>query len=189
MNATAVTLDEPTLDDLGQRFVDYVVNERDNFWMAADVIQYAAERAKGRAARGRVMNHFASLGHMTSAYARQLCALSASFGTESRKPDVAMALYRACMRAAKRLNRMPAEVLDEALANDWHAADVSALGRSESAAATLTGVCLVCGAKTHVVSTVGVGLALPCSVCIALLWRDGGDAKAATRVGVLGAAA
>lgn len=186
-DATTVA-DDPPLDELQQRFADALTTERDGLWMACDVIAYAANRAGTKRGRAKVVAAFAAVGHMTSAYARVLCLLSEAFGTESRKPDVSMSLYRSCMRAAKRLARTPADILDEALANGWHAAEVSALGRPESAAATMTGVCLVCGAKTHVTSTVGVGLAMPCVVCIAIMWRDNGDAKAAPRVGVLGAA-
>src|SRR3990167_363628 len=119
-------------DDLVQRWCDALSTERESFWTAADVAAYAVKHGT-RKEQATAKRTLASAGHCTTAYVGQLARLSLAYGTESRHLDVAMALYRACLQAAKRTGKKPADVLEDALAKGWHAAEVNALGREPDA--------------------------------------------------------
>jgi len=177
-------------DDLVRRWCDALSSERESFWTAADVAAYAVKHGtrKERAAAKRAL---ASAGHCTTAYVGQLARLSMAYGTESRHVDVAMALYRACLQAAKRTKRTPADILEDALAKGWHAADVAQLGREPDATLGLDVECPACG--THVrLRRPGdhgrcfVGLRIACPVCVAIAQADERTAESADILGILG---
>jgi hypothetical protein len=140
----------PTLDELQQRFADAVSSERESFWRGAEIAQYAASSQPTAKARAKVINALASTGHCTSSRVRELIRLVDSFGSEARYPDVALVLFRACITAAKRLGTTAVEVLDDALAKGWHAADVSKLGRPAKLVGLLEATCRRCTAEVRV---------------------------------------
>lgn len=173
---TAVPISPETFDELTQRWCDALSSERESFWTAADVAAYAI-RSGTRKEQAQAKRVLASAGHCTTAYVGQLARLSMAYGKELHLPDVAMALYRACLQAARRTGRKPADVLEDALAKGWHIAEVAALGRKPTATVGLDAECTACG--THVrLRRPGDhgkcfgGLRIPCPVCVAIAWAD-----------------
>lgn len=173
-------------EELEQLWCDSVSSERDHGWTACDVAAYVVGLAKTQRERSAAVNRLASLGHCTSAYVRARVQLSCAYGTESRYPDVSLALFRACIPAGKRLGQKPAAVLAQALERGLHAAEVAQLGRPMKRVRVLAATCAGCGLEARLRVTDGeTSAALPCPRCVAWAWNDGRDPKEAERLGVL----
>jgi hypothetical protein len=191
MELTPTATDDRSWDDLLQRFANALIAERDGMWTAADVAAYILQRCPTRQAKREALGALATVAHCTRGYIHVLVRLSRGFGTESRKPDVSLALYRACLGAAKRTGRTPADILEEALLSDWHAARVNQLGTVPRAELVGEGTCDGCGASVRVrmageQARALQGLSLPCPVCVRSSWDDGREARDVLTVAVLG---
>ena len=169
-------------EELLQRWCNARARGRECFWEEADVAGYVVRHGGTREERKILKGLLASHGHCGIAYIGQLARLSMAYGTESRYPDVAMILYRACLQAAKRTGRTPADVLEDALAKGWHAAEVAQLGRKPDATVGLDVECPACGTQVRLRrpgdhGKCFVGLRIPCPVCVAIAWADKANAE------------
>ena len=125
--------------------------------------------------------------HSTVAYIRVIWQLSHYFAAPHRYEHVAQALYRACIAAARRTKQDPVAVLQTALDRGWHVSEVSALGRAAKTTRTLETRCPDCDAEVRVTMQGEATFPpIPCPVCCAIAWADGGDGREAARLGTLG---
>lgn len=167
---TAVPVSAVYLDDLREKFRDYLTGERACHWSAGDMIAKALGFVNDAKARRELLGSFAEVGHCTTAYCRQLAAVSSSFGTEYRQPDIAFSLYRACIHASRRTGEPAHRILERCKAENWHAADVAKLGRKDEAFVSLAKECGDCGFKTAVKgkgAKTFAGMRIRCPVCMA----------------------
>jgi hypothetical protein len=188
-----------SLDELLARASGCLDAEHDALWTFGDIVNAAIDNARPqcadprtlRKARASIYRTFASLRKsVTAAFVRQHAERAGTFGTELRYPDVSFSFYRAVIGAAKRTQRDPRELLDDALAKAMSVSDMNALGVEPKAETSLREQCGDCGARVAITVKQDqgrsfVGLAIICPLCASLKLNDGGDPREAMRVGVM----
>lgn len=176
-----------SLDELLSCFADALDQERMGRWKAGDIIVTALKQAGNRRARGKLLRTFASFGHCSTATVRWMAEVSASFEEGMRYPEVNDSFYRAVLRAGRRTDKAPVEILATALKEGWHVSKIEQLGRAPQAEHKAAGRCQCCGAavSVRVMLTGRDGFAIPCPVCVVMAWNAGHDSREVDRVAVL----
>jgi hypothetical protein len=187
-----------TLEDLLSRFAGACESERGSQWTAGDIVAHALETLTRtsesprelRRRRRKLLGQFASVGHCTVAWVAQHAAVSATFGTERRLPDVPFSFYRAVVNAAYRCQLDAQDVFDDAIATGKTVADLNAMGKEVPQAVELATTCTQCGTAVRLrnegtTAHAFKGLPISCPVCVARFHHEGTDGKEAPGLGVL----
>jgi hypothetical protein len=144
-------------------------------WLLGDMAAEAciAHGGGDKKAIAAIIGQIASTARRSAASIRQLIAVSMEFPAELRYPDVEWSIFRAVRLTAKRIGREAADVLKEAVDNEYSLADLAALGKDPKRQAELKRICDECGAEISIkVPGELAGLRVECLVCKALE-RDG----------------
>ena len=189
-----------SLDEFLGAFIGALAAGEAGNWRAGDIVvralgdlsqqgfvprEYARQRAKLLA-----MFAMNAPKPCTAARVRQLAAVSGTFGTEQRYPDLTWSYFRAAVQAAHRTQVPARALLDEAVQAEWTIGYLNGLGKKNPEAVRLQATCGVCGMRALLrLAGAGVeqafrGAALPCPNCIARAWADSTDGKDAERLGV-----
>jgi len=133
--------------------------QRATEWALAD---QAADfiRKFGRESLGKVAELDRSSRAMVSTSAR----VSVAFPKESRYPDIPLNYYQTVLRAANRIGKSPAVLLEEALEKNWSNKDLNNLGKKPKEVARLSATCDWCGARVRVEHP-NQGIKVLCPVC------------------------
>lgn len=190
-------------DEIVGAFCGAIELERDGLWRAGDVINRGLEELRqaqeaGKLTKKQYRKHkrkllraCASAAHCSQSRVAQLSAVSGAFGMEQRYPDKAWIFFRGVLLAARRVQRDPRELLDEAVQQEWHLRDLAKLGQETPAMVELAERCEPCGARTRVVvegepAAAALGAGVRCPVCVERAFVAGQDIGEVPLLGTLG---
>ncbi|BDG61911.1 hypothetical protein [Caldinitratiruptor microaerophilus] len=148
-----------TLEEHLQHLADLVTANRAVNWELDD---QAAEMVRefGREVIGKI----AEVCQCSRQRVRDLIAVSVTFPEDQRHPDVPWSVYLAAVRAAKRLEMPPQEVLELAMREELSAARVRRLGTKEPY--VLRSTCGRCAARVVVETDASRGhMPVICPLC------------------------
>jgi hypothetical protein len=148
-----------TLEEILSRRAELNEAKRAIEWSLADQAAQLV-REYGR----NVLSEAATLDRSTTEKVANQARVAAAFPEEYRHPDIPWDFYLTVLKAAKRLDKPPIEVLEMALTENMSAKDLNKLGKQKREVAKLSKTCEWCGAKVRVEHE-QPGTKILCPVC------------------------